>query len=417
MRLSTLALPALLLLLAPAARPAHAASAAPADECGGLPRMAVTTAPGFCLGLVAERLNAPRGLLALANGDIVVAAMGSWEPGHGAVWLLRRAARGYAATRLFDRLDRPNSLALGPDGKVYVGMVGRVARFAPGDAQPVLSDVIGGASGVAALPGTGRHLLPSILFDRKGNLVVGVGSASDHCENAEGAMAPGAVCAERNGPGGLGVIRRYAMRWPAGQAVQWEVLARGLRNSMALAIDPRSGALWQGENGRDAIQAAMPALKNDDELPHDELNAIVRGADYGWPYCYDEGLPSPEYPAADCRRARAPARLLPAHAAPLGMTFYTGSQFPAGFAHSLLITYHGYRKHGHRVVALLDQGKDGPLGASVTLVSGERKRGAGGRSGKGLGAPTGIAAAADGSVFISDDRGGIVARLVYEGVR
>lgn len=420
MRFSTLAPAAVLLLLAPAPGPADAA---PAGDCGGLPRMAVTTAPGFCLGLAADRLNAPRGLLALANGDVLVADMGSWEPGHGTIRLLRRTGRGYTATRLFERLDRPNSLALGPDGKVYVGMVGRVARFAPGDAQPVLADVIGGTSGVAALPGRGRHLLPSILFDRKGNLVVGVGSASDHCENDDGTMAPGAVCTERNGPGGLGVIRRYAMRWPDGQARQWEVLARGLRNSMALTIDPRSGALWQGENARDAIHAAMPALKNDDELPHDELNAIVRGADYGWPYCYDDGVPSPEYPAADCRRARAPVRQLPAHAAPLGMTFYTGSQFPAAFAHSLLITYHGYRKHGHRVVALLDHGKEGPLGASVTLVSGERKSGKSGKGGKsgktgmGLGAPAGIATAPDGSVFISDDRAGIVARLVHEGER
>lgn len=406
MRLSTL-MAALVLL-------SFASLAQAAGDCGGLPRMAVATAPGFCLGLAAERLGAPRGLLPLANGDIVVADMSSWEPGRGAIWLLRPAGRGYTRMRLFDRLDRPNSVTMGPDGQVYVGMVGRVVRFAPGDAHPVLTDVIGGTSGMAALPGRGRHLLPSILFDRKGNLVVGVGSASDHCENAEGAMAPGTVCAERNGLDGLGVLRRYAMRWPAGQATQWEVLARGLRNSMALAVEPRSGALWQGENGRDAIQAALPGLKNDDELPHDELNTILRGADYGWPYCYDDGVPSPEYPTAACRRTRPPVRLLPAHAAPLGMAFYTGGQFPAGFANSLLITYHGYRKHGHRVVALLDKGKDGPLGASVTLVDGERK---GGKGGKGLGAPVGIAVGADGSVFISDDRGGIVARLVYEGSR
>jgi glucose/arabinose dehydrogenase len=388
---------------------AHAAPAKPAGECDGLPRLEVAAAPGFCAGLVADRLKAPRGLALLSSGDIVVADMGAWEPGRGRIWLLKRETHGYAKMVLFDRLDRPNGIALGPDGKVYVGMPGRIARFAPDDPRPVLADVIGGGSGVAALPGRGRHLLPSLLFDANGDLFVSLGSASDHCENLDGSMPPGAVCAERTGPDALGVIRKYAMRWPAGTVVRWEVQARGLRNSMAMAIDARTGVLWQGENGRDAIQAAMPALKNDDDLPHDELNAIVPGGDYGWPYCYDNALPSPEYPAANCRVLRSPARLLPAHAAPLGMAFYTARQFPPAFDHSLLITYHGYRKYGHRVVALLDKGKEGPAGRSVTLLTGQRGRA------KGLGAPVGIGVGADGNVYISDDHGGIVARLHYEG--
>jgi glucose/arabinose dehydrogenase len=403
-------LPLLLPILLAALLPSLDAQAA---ECDGLPRLEVATAPGFCVGLVAAGLKAPRGLALLPNGDIVVADMGGWEPGRGRIWLLRRDANAnahaYAKTVLFDRLDRPNSVALGPDGKVYVGMPGRIARFAPDEATPVLEDVIGGRSGVAALPGHGRHLLPGLLFDAKGDLFVSVGSASDHCEKEDGSMAPGAVCAEASGANALGVIRKYTMRWPAGMVSRWDVHARGLRNAMAMAIDARTGTLWQGENGRDAMQAAMPALKNDDDLPHDELNAIVAGGDYGWPYCYDKALPSPEYPAASCRERRSPARLLPAHAAPLGMRFYTGSQFPAMFAHSLIITYHGYRRHGHRVVALLDKSKEGPAGRSVDLVIGQRGRA------QGLGAPVGIGVGADGKVYLSDDHGGIVAQLHYEG--
>lgn len=389
---------------------APAAAGEPNRDCGGLPQLQASTAPGFCLGLVTDRLKAPRGLAVLPGGDVVVADMGSWEPGHGRLWLLRPdpATRTYAKTLLFDRLDRPNGIALGPDGKVYVGMPGRVARFAPGDTKPVLADVIGGGSGNAALPGRGRHLLPSLLFDARGNLIVGIGSASDHCEDADGAIA-GTACAERNGPDALGVLRTYEMQWPAGKAGRWEVLAKGLRNSMAMAIDPRSAILWQADNARDAIQLAMPSLKNDDALPHDELNRIVAGADYGWPYCYDNNLPSPEYPAAGCRTARAPSRLLPAHAAPLGMLFYTGTQFPASFRHGLIVTYHGYRKHGHRVVALLDQGNDGPLGRSVTLVTGER--------GRPMGAPVGVALDTEGRIYISDDHAGTVARLYYQGAK
>jgi glucose/arabinose dehydrogenase len=93
------------------------------------------------------------------------------------------------------------------------------------------------------------------------------------------------------------------------------------------------------------------------------------------------------------------------------MVFYTAGGFPATFRNSLVVTYHGYRKHGHRIVALLDDGKGGPLGRSVTLVTGERGHG------KGLGAPVGIALGADGDLYVSDDHEGIVARLHYEGAQ
>jgi hypothetical protein len=49
----------------------------------------------------------------------------------------------------------------------------------------------------------------------------------------------------------------------------------------------------------------------------DELNLIVPGADYGWPYRYDKGTASPEYPGARCGADLPPIRLLPAHAARL----------------------------------------------------------------------------------------------------
>jgi glucose/arabinose dehydrogenase len=360
-------------------------------------------------------MKAPRGLLVLPDGDIIVADMGGWQAGEGRIWRLMRspehAGPGFKKVLLFNHLDRPNGLALGPDENVYVATVGRIARFSPGSSAPALQDVVGGISGVAPLPGKGRHLLSSILFDTNKDLIVGVGSASDHCENADGQMEPGDICRERTGNDALGVIRKYTMQWRTGKASGWALYARGLRNSMAMAIDPRTGALWQGDNGRDAINAAMPELKNDDELPHDELNMISAGGDYGWPYCYDSGVPSPEYPRSNCRNYQSPARLLPAHSAPLGMAFYMADKYPSRFAGSLLVTYHGYRKHGHRVVALLSNRSSGPLGESVTLVDGKRGHP------NGLGAPVGIAVGADGDVYVSDDHDGIVVLLHYDGLQ
>lgn len=387
---------------------AHAAGANPdVATCDGLPRVAARTPPGFCVGLVAEGLKAPRALQVLPNGDIVVADMGSWQAVRGRIWLLRRHPGGYGKTLLFDHLDRPGSIALAPDGSVFMGLAKRVVRFDPRLAKPALLDVVGGASPVPGLPGVGRHLLPSLIFDPQGNLFVNVGSGSDHCEGPDGQMPAGERCAEREGANPLGVIRKYTMRWPEGTVRNSEIYARGLRNSMAMAFD-RAGVLWQGENGRDAINVAMPELKNDDELPHDELTLIERDADYGWPYCYDQNRSSPEYPRADCSRYRPPRRLLPAHAAPLGMVFYSGDAFPSGFLNSLLISFHGYRQHGHRIVALLADRRGAPLGKSIDLVIGSRHKG------RGLGAPVGICLDNDGRLYVTDDHDGIVVRLSYE---
>jgi glucose/arabinose dehydrogenase len=375
------------------------ASAHAADTCGDFPRLDVTTPPGFCAAVLADGFKFPRGIQPLANGDLIVVDMRNWEPNRGSIWLLKQAGNKYQQVRLLSGLDRPNGITLGPDGLVYVGLVHRIIRFNPDSAATSVEDVIGGQSGVAPLPGLGRHLLTTMRFDAQGNLYVNVGSASDHCEDQNGkAPSPAQRCAEAEGPEALGVIRQYQMRWPQGKAGGWENYASGLRNSMALAFHPVSGALWEADNGRDAIQAAMPTLANDNELPHDELNLIRRGANYGWPYCYDDNRASPEYPSAVCSRYTAPSRLLPAHAAPLGMTFYTGSRYPAPYKNSLIIGFH-YREHGHRLVALLANGKGEPLGKMVELIGnwGHKKQ-------QGMGAPVDVKQGPDGNIYLVEDR-------------
>ena len=381
----------------------------PQGQCDDLPRLAVNTPVGFCLALVADGFKFPRGIQPLANGDLIVVDMGGWVNNAGSVWLLKKAGARYQRTVLLDKLDRPNGIALGPDGLIYVGAVKRILRFNPADPAHTVRDVIGGSTAVAALPGIGRHLLTSMVFDRHGDLFVNVGSGTDHCEQAGGAAPkPDQPCDEVGGPAPLGVIRKYEMQWPAGSVKRWENYALGLRNSMALAVHPVTGELWQGENGRDAINLAMPSLKNDEELPHDELNRIERGAHFGWPYCYDNNLASPEYPRWDCKKYRAPAMLLPAHAAPLGMTFYTASQLPPMFNNSLIIGFHGYRKHGHRLVALLPDQAGAPLGKMIDLVSGWEAG-----TNHPMGAPVAVTVGADGAIYLTEDRNGTVLRLSY----
>jgi glucose/arabinose dehydrogenase len=383
-------------------------------QCGGLPRLTVTTAPGICVGVVASGFKFPRGILPLGNGDLLVADMGGWSANRGSLWLLKKSTNQYARQRLLDKLDRPHGLALGPDGRVYLGLVGRVVSFDPADPQGSLRDVIGGASSVPALPATGRHPLVNMVFGKDGALYVNSGSASDNCEGAKHKDPdPNKPCAEAEGEAPRGAIRRYEMRWPEGNVVSWKAYASGLRNSMALAVHPMSGVLLQGENARDNIHRHIPGMESDEGLPHDELNVIEEGARYGWPYCYDDGKPSPEYSNARCADYRAPLVLLPAHAAPLGMTYYSSSLLPLAYRAApqgnpgaLIVGYHGYRANGHRVVAFQVDARGLPNGQRSELVSGWDAA-----DGRAMGAPTDVKVGADGAIYITEDRNGTVLRI------
>lgn len=359
-----------------------------AQNCLGFRELEVATPAGFCAGVVRSGLNFPRGVLPLANGDVLVVEMGGWGPNRGAVTLLARA-KGYAPQRLFTQLDRPNGITLGPDGKVYVGEAGRIFRFSLG--KPAKEYVI------TNLPGNGRHPLTQMVFDANRRLLVNVGSASDNCQQDQDKAA----CREAQTNG---LVRRYTFDWDSGKVSGWGVLASGLRNSMALAVHP-SGTVLQGENSRDAISAADPKL-DDEEHPKDELNVLEAGANYGWPYCYENARNAPEFPDYPCANTRKPAVLLPAHAAPLGMTYWTGG--PQPYRGWLVVGYHGYRKYGHRLVAFPVDAKGVPNGNPADLIKSWVLPG-----GK-LGAPVDVKAGPDGRLYVTDDRNGM---LVVFGTR
>ena len=127
-----------------------------------------------------------------------------------------------------------------------------------------------------------------------------------------------------------------------------EVFATGIRSALALLQLP-DGLLLAASNGRDSIDSVDPRL-SDEKLPHDMLLAVTQGSRHGWPYCFDLGRPSPEYPRANCRQYARPAILFPPHAAPLAMLAYRGTAL-AGAKGKFVVAYHGYRAAGHRVVA------------------------------------------------------------------
>lgn len=430
LRVCVLACLSLLPALACAAREPHAVQGAP---CGGYPRLAIDTLPGMCAGLVlgptardpARPLRLPRSLLQLDPETWLVTDLGAWEGARGVVWRLHaRPGEPARVERLLDGLHLPHAIARGPDGRVYVGEMSRIFRFDPlaPDPRATVDTVVGG------LPDNRlhahRHPLSKFVFLANGDLLVNVGAPSDQCAGPDARTASG-LCAQSEGIGDAASLRLYRHVGDGRWAADHEVFARGLRNSLALAVHP-SGHVLQAENSYD-FDARWS--------PFEELNLIEAGRHYGWPYCADIAGATPAWRDREawCRSDAhaAPALLLPPHAAPLDMLWYEGTMFPA-LRGRLLMSWHGHRSVGGRIASFAVDARGVPVpdarprfpvhgqgprayGASPAATPVVLTPGWGRRPGlRPQGSPVGLAVADDGALWATDDRAGLVIRFASD---
>lgn len=406
--------------------------AAPNGVCDGFPKLAIGMAKGMCAGLVvgptqgdsSRRIRMPRGLLELTPTTWLVSDLGAWAGSKGAVWRLRLGPDGGVAIEpLLEGLRLPHTLAKGPDGLIYVSEMGRIFRFDPDASDPSAT----AETVVGNLPDNrlheNRHPIAAFIFDQDGAMLVNVGAPSDQCLSKSGKPS-GPTCDESEQRDMAASIRRYALSGSATWDQTYVVHARGLRNSMAL-VRHASGTILQGENSYD-FEARLE--------PFEEVNVIQAGKHYGWPYCYDNDKPTPGWKGMSVttcgKKARysAPALLLPPHSSPLAFTYYRGAMFPE-LEGNLLVTLHGFRSVGGRVMAFETDDRGVPLkhpGASFPAYGSARLPYGSPNAADGSvltpawnkvvglrpqGSPTGITVATDGSIWVTDDRAGVVIRI------
>ena len=356
--------------------------------CAGFPRVALAVPRGWCVALVADAARGlvfPRRIVEVAPGRYWIVDMGSWEPARGRLLQLELPAQGNGAPValrvLADRLDRPHGIALGADGRVYVGEAGRVWRTRV--ALPIVVETV-----IDALPADGAHPLKEIVFGERDRLFVNLGSSTDACRDAAGALP--VPCPDAAGERPRAAVYEATLGGPAHTLQSLRPYATGLRNSLALAWVP-PGVLLQGENSIDYADAAAPP---------EELNVLRAGADHGWPYCVGARQPARGYEGrVDCTSSVAPARLWPAHVAPLQMVAVPARAANA-FAGQLVVAFHGYRADGHRVVGYA-LGADGvPRGRPRVWIGGWGAE----KNVRPLGAPTGVLVDSAGRLFVVEDR-------------
>jgi len=281
-------------------------------------------------------------------------------------------------------LRSPNGVAY-KNGDLYVAEISRLLRFKniekqisnPAEKQKFQYEVVG-----PPYPKDAHHGWKYIAFGPDDFLYVPVGAPCNICKPE--------------------LPYASLTRFKLGSS-QYEVFARGIRNTVGFDWDPLTKQIWFTDNGRDLMG---------DDKPFDELNHAPRaGLNFGYPFCHNMDLPDPEFgsPTA-CKQYTPNAQNLGPHVAALGMKFYTGKMFPASYQNQIFIAEHGSWNRstplGYRI-SLVRLSKDRkPLAYEVFAEGWLQKE-------KVFGRPVDLLVDRDGALLVSDDYAGKIYRISY----
>ena len=359
---------------------------------------------GFKINVFAKDMQHVRWMQVATNGDVYVS-----RPKQSDVLLLRDTDRdgrmdaekvvAQNIKNVHGLLLHDNQLFMASDKKVLVAGV-----------QP---DGTLGAPRVLVddLPDGSQHPYRTLAYGADGYLYVTVGS---QCNN----------CIETN-PEAATVLR---MR-PDGSARS--VYARGLRNTLGFAFNPVGGTLYGFDHGSD---------DRGDDIPPEELNAILPNKHYGWPFCWgdrqvdmkQQNDPENSTRADFCPTTEAPQLMTTAHSAPIGMVFYTANQFPAEFRNNAFVAMRGSwnrgQPSGYKVVRVRFDAAGKPQGIEDFITgwlmdapppnllqpgAGPATEQSKAKRPAQFGRLAGLAVAADGSLLIAEDQNGVIYRVSY----
>jgi glucose/arabinose dehydrogenase len=341
--------------------------------------------PGFAINIFARKVPGARVLARDPAGNLLLSLTRQGR----VVALPDKNQDGVAdkVVTVLSGLDNPHGLAFGLEKppQLYVAETDRVASYAydPEHFRATHKKKI------VNLPPGGRHFTRTLLFlppPQEHRLLIAVGSDCNVCVEKDWRYAKILVTDIRHPD-----LRTYAS---------------GLRNAVFMTLHPITKKVWATEMGRDYLG---------DNLPPDEIDILKPGADYGWPWCYGNRVHDDQFdPSGSHRefcRKTIPAYIdIPAHSAPLGLAFFPKA-WPQEFRYNLLVAYHGSWNRtvptGYKVVRDKLDAAGNYLGVEDFISGWLTPQGA-------LGRPVDILIQPDGVIYISDDKAGVVFRVVYK---
>ena len=339
----------------------------------------INAPPGFKIDVYAEVEDA-RSLHVSPGGTVFV----SNSKYGNSIYALRDDDQDGKAEKkylLAEGLARPNGIAF-YKGDLYVSEIIRILRFKDIENRldnPPTPEIV-----FDQFPNQTRHAPKYIRFGPDGKLYVPVGADCNICEGEYEVNAT--IC--RMDPDGSG----------------FEIFAKGVRNSVGFDWHPETGEMWFTDNGRDWMG---------DDTPPCEINyAPEAGLHFGFPYYHGGDIPDPEF-AGDrsMNEFTLPKYNTVAHAAPLGLRFYSGDMFPEEYKNSFFVCEHGSwnraKKVGYRV--MLGKIENDQVISYEPFLDGWLDTALDDRWGR----PVDVQPLEDGSVLVSDDWANVVYRVTY----